>query len=132
MAKDGDGARWHLDSTRVYLQGVGQVKVGAHREVRGRVKTIQIRREGRRWLLVLSCDEVPTNPLPGTGHQAGVEVGIASFATTSDGAHILIVVEDLAIANMLRRPKPVTDAGARGRHLPNGAAAKTGAQQEYQ
>ena len=38
----------------------------------------------------------------------------------------LIVVEDLAIANMLRRPKPVTDAGAPGRHWPNGAAAKTG------
>jgi hypothetical protein len=37
----------------------------------------------------------------------------------------LIVVEDLAIANMLRRPKPVTDAGAPGRHWPNGAAAKT-------
>ncbi len=86
--KDGDGARWHPDSTRVYLQGVGQVKVSAHGEVRGRVKTIQIRREGRRWMLILSCDEVPTNPLPGTGHQAGVDVGIASFATTSDGAHI--------------------------------------------
>jgi putative transposase len=38
----------------------------------------------------------------------------------------LIVVEDLVIASMLRRPKPVTDAGAPGRHLPNGAAAKTG------
>jgi len=187
--KDGDGARWHPDSTRVYLQGVGQVKVSAHREVRGRIKTIQVRHGGRRWILVLSCDEVPTNPLPGTGHQAGVDVGIASFATTSDGAHIdnprwgaasdrltaaqrrltrakpgsknrcrrratvaarhlkvarqprdfhqkmarefvksydLIVVEDLAIANMLRRPKPVTDAGAPGRHWPNGAAAKTG------
>src|SRR6478736_3600895 len=86
--KDGDGARWHPDSTRVHLQGVEQVKVSAHREVRGRIKTIQVRREGRRWILVLSCDEVPTNPLPGTGHQAGVDVGIASFATTSDGAHI--------------------------------------------
>jgi putative transposase len=73
--KDGDGARWHPDSTRVYLQGVGQVKVSAHGEVRGRVKTIQIRREGRRWMLILSCDEVPTNPLPGTGHQGGVDVG---------------------------------------------------------
>lgn len=86
--KDGDGACWHPDSSRVYLQGVGQVKVSAHREVRGRIKTIQVRREGRRWILVLSCDEVPTNPLPGTGHQAGVDVGIASFATTSDGAHV--------------------------------------------
>ena len=188
--KDGDGARWHPDTNRVYLQGIGQVNVSAHREVRGRVKTIQIRREGRRWMLILSCDDVPTNPLPDTGRQAGIDVGIVSFATTSDGEHVdnprwaraaadrlaaaqrrltgakrgsknrrrrretvaarhrkvanqrrdfhhktarilvesceLIVVEDLAIANMLRRAKPVPDPEQPGQYLPNGAAAKTG------
>ena len=86
--KDGDGARWHPDTHRVYLQGVGQVKVTAHRQVAGVVKTIQIRREGRRWMLILSCDEVPATALPGTGRQAGIDVGIASFATTSDGDHV--------------------------------------------
>ena len=69
--KDGDGARWLPEQRRVYLQGVGQVKVHLHRPVAGRVKTIQIKREGRRWMLVLSCDDVPTNPLPATGRQAG-------------------------------------------------------------
>jgi putative transposase len=44
--KDGDGARWHPDTGRVYLHGIGQVKVSAHRSVAGQVKTIQIRREG--------------------------------------------------------------------------------------
>ena len=29
--RDGDGARWHPDTKRVYLQGLGQVKVTAHR-----------------------------------------------------------------------------------------------------
>jgi len=86
--KDGDGARWLPDVKRVYLQGIGQVKVHLHREVVGRVKTIQIKRAGRRWMLVLSCDDVPTNPLPATGRQAGVDVGIVSFATTSDRVHI--------------------------------------------
>lgn len=86
--KDGDGARWHPDTSRVYLLGVGQVKVTAHRQVKGRVKTIQIRREGKRWYVILSCDDVPANPLPGTGTQVGVDVGIASFATTSGGGHV--------------------------------------------
>ena len=86
--KDGDGARWLPEQRRVYLQGIGQVKVQLHRQVEGRVKTIQIKRQGRRWMLVLSCDDVPTNPLPATGRQAGIDVGIASFATTSDGEHI--------------------------------------------
>ena len=188
--KDGDGARWHPDTRRVYLQGVGQVKVTAHREVLGRVKTIQVRREGRRWMLILSCDDVPATPMPATGRQVGVDVGIASFATTSDGDHVpnprwartaaaglaaaqqrlarakrgsnnrarrretvaarhrkiancrrdfhhktartlvqtydLIAVEDLVIANMVRRVTPVPDPANPGQFLPNGAAAKTG------
>jgi putative transposase len=188
--KDGDGARWLPEQRRVYLQGIGQVKVYCHRDVAGRVKTIQVKRCGRRWMLVLSCDEVPTNPLPVTGRQAGIDVGIVSFATTSDGRHIdnprwarasadrlaaaqqrlaraktrsnnrdlrrqtvaarhrkianqrkdfhhkqarelaarydLIVVEDLKIANMLRRAKPVADPTNPGHYLRNGARAKSG------
>ncbi len=86
--KDGDGARWLPETKRVYLQGIGQVRVDVHRPVAGRVKTIQIKRQGRRWMLVLSCADVPTNPLPGTGRRVGIDVGIASLVTTSDGAHI--------------------------------------------
>ena len=188
--RDGDGARWHPDTKRVYLQGLGQVKVTAHREVVGRVKTIQVRRDGRRWMLILSCDDVPASPLPAAGRHVGVDVGIARFATTSDGDHVdnprwartaaarlaaaqqrlscarrasnnrdrrretvaarhrkvancrrdfhhktartlvaaydLIVVEDLAIANMVRRATSVPDPDNPGGFLPNGAAAKTG------
>jgi putative transposase len=36
------------------------------------------------------------------------------------------VVEDLKIANMLRRAKPVPDPNNPGQFLPNGARAKTG------
>ena len=38
----------------------------------------------------------------------------------------LIAVEDLAIANMVRRAKPVPDPDNPGQFLPNGAAAKSG------
>jgi putative transposase len=86
--KDGDGCRWHPDTRRVYLQGIGQAKVTVHRHVQGRVKTIQVCRDGRRWMLVLSCDQVPTRPLEPTRASVGVDVGIASFATTSDGQHV--------------------------------------------
>ncbi|MFY9766617.1 MAG: transposase, partial [Mycobacterium sp.] len=187
--KDGDGARWP-DARRVYLQGIGQVKVDLHRQVAGRVKTIQIKRSGRRWMLVLSCDDVPTNPMPATLRQAGVDVGIVRYATLSDGTGVdnprwgraaaerltaaqqrlarakrrsknrvrrretvaarhrkianqrkdfhhkharelaarydLLVVEDLQIANMLRRAKRVPDPDNPGQFLPNGARAKSG------
>ncbi|MEE6140328.1 transposase [Mycobacterium sp. 050128] len=86
--KDGDGARWLPEAKRVYLQGIGQVKVHLHRRVEGRVKTIQVKRAGRRWMLVLSCDDVPTRPLPATGGQVGIDVGVMTYATLSDGSAV--------------------------------------------
>ncbi|MFC5003893.1 RNA-guided endonuclease InsQ/TnpB family protein [Dactylosporangium cerinum] len=90
--KDRDGCRW--DSTpdggqvRVYLQGVGHVRVHAHRKVDGVVKTISVKREGRRWFVVLSCDEVPALHLPETDSAVGIDMGVASFLTTSDGVQL--------------------------------------------
>ncbi|MEU3282856.1 RNA-guided endonuclease InsQ/TnpB family protein [Streptomyces antibioticus] len=90
--KDGDGCRWdstpHDRRTRVRLQGVGHVRVHRHRPVRGRVKTISVKREGTRWYVVLACDEVPAEPLPATGAVIGIDLGVARFLTTSDGAHV--------------------------------------------
>ncbi|GHE35303.1 hypothetical protein GCM10017673_42610 [Streptosporangium violaceochromogenes] len=91
--KDGDGCRWdsqpeHPAATFVRLQGVGHVRVHRHRPVRGRVKTISVKREGSRWFVVLSCDDVPASPLPATGAVVGVDMGVASLATTSDGEHL--------------------------------------------
>jgi putative transposase len=86
--RDGDGARWLADQRKVYLQGIGQVKVHLHRQVRGRVKTIQVKRRGRHWMLVLSCDGVAANTLPATGAQAGIDVGIVRYATLSDGTSV--------------------------------------------
>lgn len=91
--EDGDGCRWdstpdHPTQTRVYFKGVGHVKVNQHRAVTGRVKTISVKREGNRWYVVLSCDDVPARPLPATGAAVGVDMGLASFLTTSDGVHV--------------------------------------------
>jgi putative transposase len=52
------------------------------------VKTVSVTRQGVRWFVVLSCDDVPTQPLPATGKTAGIDVGIAHFLTTSHGQHI--------------------------------------------
>ncbi|WP_239121115.1 RNA-guided endonuclease InsQ/TnpB family protein, partial [Planomonospora parontospora] len=91
--KDGDGCRWdsqpeHPTATYVRLQGVGHVRVHRHRPVRGKVKTIAVKREGSRWYVILSCDEVPAQPLPATGAVAGIDLGVASLVTTSGGGHI--------------------------------------------
>jgi putative transposase len=83
--RDGDGCRWKPEYRQVYLQGIGTLKVSVHRAVEGIVKTISVKREGRRWFLVLSCDEVPAKPLPATGTVVGLDVGITVFLATTDG-----------------------------------------------
>lgn len=90
--KDGDGCRWnstpHHPVTRVRLQGVGHVRVHQHRPVKGRVKTVSIKREGRQWYVILACDNVPAEPLPATGAVTGIDMGVTHFLTTSEGAHV--------------------------------------------
>ncbi|MEV4012023.1 transposase [Nonomuraea angiospora] len=91
--KDGDGCRWnsqpqHSAAAFVRLQGIGHVRVHQHRPVKGRVKTISVKREGSRWYVVLSCDDVPAEPLAATGAAVGIDLGVASLVTTSDGAQV--------------------------------------------
>lgn len=87
-----NGARWnstpHDPTTRVYLIGIGHMRVHQHRQVTGTVKTISVKREGRRWYVVLSCDDVPIRPLPAAGGAVGIDMGIISFLSTSDGDHV--------------------------------------------
>ncbi|MFH9299217.1 RNA-guided endonuclease InsQ/TnpB family protein [Streptomyces sp. NPDC017520] len=90
--KDGDGCRWdstpHDPVTRVRFQGVGHVKVNQHRAVAGKVKTVSVKREGRKWFVVLTAEQKQPEPLPATGSVVGIDLGIASFLTTSGGEHI--------------------------------------------
>src|SRR5215469_7304810 len=88
----GNGARWdsvpHPTVTRVCLHGVGHVRVHQHRAVQGRVKTITAKREDGRWYVILSCDDVPAEPLEPASAAVGIDMGVASFLTTSDGTHV--------------------------------------------
>jgi putative transposase len=82
--RDGDGCRFKPEQRQVYLKGIGTLKVSMHRSVEGTVKTISVKREGRRWFLVLCCDNVPPKPLPATGAAVGIDLGITAFIATSD------------------------------------------------
>ncbi len=90
--KDGDGCRWgstpHDPVTRVRFQGVGHVKVNQHRAVVGRVKTVSVKREGRRWFVVVTAEQEQPEPLPTTGSVVGIDLGIASFLADSNGGFV--------------------------------------------
>ena len=85
---DTHGWRIHAEAGRLYLQGVGHVRLGLHRPWRGTPKTITVARRGRRYEVTMFCAEVPVQPLPATGRGVGIDLGVTSLLTTSDGRHV--------------------------------------------
>jgi putative transposase len=81
---------WRLDpgAKRLHLMGVGGIKMRLHRPIRGIPKAITVRREGRRWWVTIRCTDVPAEPLPATGRQVGIDLGVTVLVATSDGTLI--------------------------------------------
>ncbi len=82
------GAR--LDNRFLALSKIGHIGVRWSRPLEGTPKTVTISRDADGWYACFSCADVPVQPLPTTGHEAGIDLGLESFATLSNGEHILI------------------------------------------
>jgi putative transposase len=86
-----DRSGWRLDTAtkRLELMGVGALKVRLHRPIRGVPKAITVKREGRRWWVTLRCVDVPAEPLPPTGQEVGIDLGVQVLVASSDGTLII-------------------------------------------
>jgi putative transposase len=94
------------------FQAVGSLKVHRHRPVLGTVKALQLKREHRRWYVIVIAETEPV-PLPAAGREVGIDLGVARFLTTSDGEVIanpgFLAASAEVIAGLQRRK-------ARARH----------------
>jgi putative transposase len=79
----GNGAR--LDNGSLVLAKIGHIAVRWSRPVEGPIKTVTISKEADGWYVSFSCAEVPTQPLPETGRETGIDVGVKVFLLTADG-----------------------------------------------
>jgi putative transposase len=82
-----DTSGWRLDTNRrrLYLLGIGEVRVRLHRPIKGTEKAITVAREGRRWFVSVRCTDVPYEPLASTGRDVGIDLGVNAVVATSDG-----------------------------------------------
>jgi putative transposase len=81
----GDGCG--LMNDRLRIQGAGQIKVKLHRAIEGTIKTVTVKREADRWIVVFSV-ECEVSPLPASDRVTGIDVGLNSFAVLADGTEI--------------------------------------------
>ncbi len=82
----GNGVR--LDGERLILSKIGAVQVVLHRPIEGTPKTVTLTRSRTgKWYVALSC-ETEAHRLPPEQTVVGVDVGLSSFATFSNGEKI--------------------------------------------
>jgi IS605 OrfB family transposase len=79
----GNGAQ--LDNGYLVLSKIGRIAVHWSRPVEGAIKTVTVSKEADGWYICFSCAEVPTAPLPLTGKETGIDVGLKVFLITADG-----------------------------------------------
>jgi putative transposase len=82
----GNGAR--LDNGYLVLSKIGRIAVRWSRPVQCTIKTVTVSREADGWYVCFSCAEVPTAPLPLTGRQTGIDVGLKVFLVKADGQSV--------------------------------------------
>jgi len=96
-----------IKDDKLVLYTVGYVKIVWHRPMRGKVKTCTIRRSSTgKWYASFSCECEPER-LPETPEQVGIDVGLKTFATLSNGEEIanprFFRKEEKALAKVQRK-----------------------------
>jgi len=76
-----------LSGNKLTLSKIGTVKLKLSREIIGKVKTVSIKREINNWFVIFTV-ETKAELLEKTGEIIGMDAGISSFLTLSDGTQI--------------------------------------------
>jgi putative transposase len=102
------GCKLDPEARRLRLHGVGLVKIILHRPLAGTPKTATITRSSTgKWYVCFSCECAEPSPLPATGRQVGIDVGLKTFAALSTGAAVanprFFRAEEKALAKAQRR-----------------------------
>jgi len=73
---------------RLHLSKIGDIPIRIHREIEGKIKQVIIKRyKSGKWFALI-CVEKEKKKLPKTGKVIGIDVGIRSFLTDSEGRQI--------------------------------------------
>ena len=74
-----------IEKGNLKLSCIGSIKIKLHRPVEGYAKTCTVIRKNGKYYACFSCD-IETFPLEMTGKAIGIDMGVAGFCITSDGA----------------------------------------------
>ena len=107
-----------LVGNKVQLPKLGLVKCKATREIKGRILSATVSQNpSGKYFVSLCCTDIEPEPLPATGSVVGIDMGLKSFAITSDGVEYLnpkyFVKSQKKLAKLQRRLSRKSRAGNR-------------------
>jgi putative transposase len=81
---------YEIINKRLHLSKIGHIKIKLHREMKGKIKTCTIKREGDQWYAVFTTEYefTPSMIFHPSEEEIGIDLGIHSFAALSDGTFI--------------------------------------------
>ena len=82
------GNGFKIDGRRLKLSGIGRIAVRWHREIEGKIKTCRITCKAGKWYVSFSCEVEKSEPLPKTGKESGIDLGLLRLATLNSGEEI--------------------------------------------
>lgn len=81
------GVKLDQGNSRVFLPKLGWLRYRNSRDVLGEVKNITVSQSCGKWFVAIQTEREVEQPLP-RGEAVGIDMGIARFATLSDGSYI--------------------------------------------
>lgn len=79
------GSGIKIKGKKLYIQHVGNLKLVLHRPVKGKIKTATVKREGEKWYVLFACDLGPICFVSNGLSSVGLDIGLESFLTLSNG-----------------------------------------------
>ncbi len=93
-----------VDDSHVWIPKVGLVKARITRPIQGRITSATIKQApSGKYFIVFTCVDIPEPPRSKTGKAIGIDLGITTLVTTSDGQKIEGVADTQKLDKKLAR-----------------------------
>ena len=81
---------YEIIGNRLHLSKIGHIKIKLHREIKGKIKTATIKREGDQWYAIFAIEDEcdPAMTFHPSEEEVGIDLGVKSFAVLSVGTTI--------------------------------------------
>src|SRR6266702_6090116 len=102
---------YEIIKNRLHISKIGQIKIKLHREIKGKMKTCTVKREGEQWFAILTTEYEfdPSMTFHPSSEAVGIDLGVKSFAVLSTG-------EEIANPRFYRRAEAQIQEGHRKIH----------------